>query len=130
MRKWLPQPTGTRRYAPVVSTAIGTRHWILLGVVTAVALLLVWGAASLPAVCAAGAGSCTQEARSLPATIGTIVIVGLAALTIVVARMGPQRRVEGVSRGEGVIAAGTLIIGIAGVVTVVAVLFSAGFVVG
>lgn len=113
-----------------MDTSVGLRHWILLGVVTIVALLLLWGAASMPAICAAvdpPMGSCTQEARVLPATIGALVIVGLAVVTALVARLSRRRRVEGVSRSEGIIALGTMAIGVVGVVAVIVVLFSAGF---
>lgn len=116
-----------------MDTTVGVRHWILLGVVTVAALLLLWGAASLPAVCAAvegPSGSCAQEARAMPATIGALVILGLAAVTVIAALLGPRRRVEGVSRGEGIVALGTMIIGAVGVVAAVVVLFSAGFAVG
>lgn len=102
------------------------RSWALLAVVTGVALVLLVGAAGAPAICAASpTGSCTREARMLPAVIGAVVVLLLAALSAVVALRSPQRR-EGVHRVDGVIALGSAAIGVVGIVFVTVTLFSAG----
>jgi hypothetical protein len=101
----------------------------VLGAVTALALLLMLWAVSKPAICAAvdpPMGSCSQQSRILPATIGALVVLVLAAATVLLALRSRGRR-EGVSRAEGIVAGGTMLIAVVGIVFVIVVLFSAGF---
>lgn len=111
---------------------VRTRSWVVLGAVTGGALALLLWAAGKPAICAAVSSpteSCTQASRLLPAVVGVIVVVGLAAATAAIALRSPGRR-DGVHRSEGVIALGSIVIGAVGIVFAVVTLFSAGFALG
>ena len=102
------------------------RAWVVLGIVTSAALLLLAWAARMPAICATGA-ACSQQARVLPSVLGAILVAALAVGTVVLAHRSRGRVTEGVRRSDGIIALGTTFIVVAGIVFVVLTLFSAGF---
>lgn len=108
------------------ATTIRAREWVLLASTTAAILGILLLAALMPTICAA-AGSCSPSGRLVPAVLGAVAVTGLAAGTAVVARRRAGRTRDGVSRSEGVIAAGALLIGVVGIVFAVVTTLSAGF---
>lgn len=106
---------------------VRTRDWVALGIVTGVALIVLAWAASKPAVCALALPCPGQQARILPAVTGAVAIIALAATTALLARRNAGRVREGVRSSEGIVAAGATLIGLAGAVSAVITLFSAGF---
>lgn len=105
-------------------TSAGWRAWLLLGIVTAAVLLLLWWAVNKPAVCTLvdpPQGPCDQELRVLPATIGLIVVLALAAATVLAGLLAPRR----IRRSAVTI--GAVLLGITGCVFVLLTLFATGF---